>query len=480
MKKRRLFTIFMVVFLFFIVFNFGIHAYRTRQFNNRIHLLENGNSDENCSFQIAPQNGNAISWTRTATIDGQAIDLNACSYEGIFINESNIEVNDWTMRYEFEQDCYLNSAWCGEVEIHQKDGEKEQVQRLDLRDFDKKDVTLSYYEVGDIFLFPMKKGDYIVYYPNYKAKEMPIVAIGDVPGNVGIGFIIYWRQDSVFDSASYQVSYTYKKGYTQGREAVICLITSSIWIILLVAGISTSLTMRYMRKKTEMELTQKHNEILNKEVQKQTKQILEMQQRIVLAMADLIENRDNNTGGHVKRTSEIVRILVEEARKQGIMEIDEVMEIDIVRAAPMHDLGKMSIDNSILSKPGKLTEEEYTVMKTHAPKSGEIVKVVLEGVEEEHFVNIAYKLARHHHERWDGKGYPDGLAGTEIPFEARIMAVADVYDALVSKRCYKEAMSFDQAAKIMIECMGSQFDPSLKAVFVASREKLEEYYRNVG
>jgi HD-GYP domain-containing protein (c-di-GMP phosphodiesterase class II) len=106
-----------------------------------------------------------------------------------------------------------------------------------------------------------------------------------------------------------------------------------------------------------------------------------------------------------------------------------------------------------------------------------MVRILLEGVEEKRFVDVAYNVARYHHERWDGRGYPEGLVGSMIPLEARIMAVADVYDALVSKRVYKEPMSFEKSASIMCECMGTQFDPNLKEVFLGCREKMEEYYR---
>ena len=115
-------------------------------------------------------------------------------------------------------------------------------------------------------------------------------------------------------------------------------------------------------------------------------------------------------------------------------------------------------------------------MKTHSVISGQMVHILLEGVEEERFVRTAYNIARYHHERWDGKGYPEGLVGEMIPLEARIMAVADVYDALVSKRVYKEPMSFDQAAQIMYEGMGTQFDPNMRPVFLHCRKKLESYY----
>lgn len=223
-------------------------------------------------------------------------------------------------------------------------------------------------------------------------------------------------------------------------------------------------------------LIKQYNERLGQDVKEKTEHILEIQNSVVLGMANLVENRDNNTGGHVKRTSDIIKILVQEAVKQGLYNIDEEKITDIVRAAPMHDLGKMYIATEILCKPGRLTDDEFVIMRTHAPKSGEMVHIILEGVEESHFVMTAYNIARYHHERWDGRGYPEGLMGESIPMEARIMAVADVYDALVSKRCYKEAMTFDEAYRIMNENMGTQFDPAMRPVFNACRAYLEDYY----
>ncbi|MCR5452871.1 MAG: HD domain-containing protein [Lachnospiraceae bacterium] len=221
-----------------------------------------------------------------------------------------------------------------------------------------------------------------------------------------------------------------------------------------------------------------YNETLNAEVQEKTESIKDIQRKIVLGMANMIENRDNNTGGHVKRTSDIIHIIVDEIKKQDILPIDDVMANDIVRAAPTHDLGKITIDSSILLKPAALTDEEYTIMKTHAEKSGEMVLILLDGVEEKRFVDVAYNVARYHHERWDGRGYPEGLVGTMIPLEARIMAVADVYDALVSKRAYKEPLSYEKVASMMLEGMGTQFDPNLKSVFIGCRSELEKYYEH--
>ncbi len=227
---------------------------------------------------------------------------------------------------------------------------------------------------------------------------------------------------------------------------------------------------------------------LSKEVAEQTLYIQEIQRKVVSNLADMIGTRDGNTGGHVKRTSDVMEILVNEIIRRNnsgtgnpkFACITDKKGEDIIRAAPMHDLGKIFIDTSILCKPGKLTDEEYKIMKTHSEHSGKIVNLILSDVEEGDFVNTAYNIARYHHERWDGFGYPEGKdngrIGEGIPIEARIMAVADVYDALVSKRCYKEPMSFDMAYQIMIDGMGKQFDPDMEEIFNACRADLEMYY----
>lgn len=229
-----------------------------------------------------------------------------------------------------------------------------------------------------------------------------------------------------------------------------------------------------------IEMVRISNKDLKSEVESQTSQISGMQNRVVFGLANMIENRDFSTGGHVKRTSDVVKILVDEMKKEGDVRINDEFVNDIVRAAPMHDLGKIAVDNAILLKPSKLLPEEYEQMKVHSDKSGKIVHGILEGVEEQHFVDLAFNVARHHHERWDGKGYPDGLSGENIPLEARIMAVADVYDALVSSRVYKEAMDYETAYCEIIKNMGTQFDPSLKRAFDSAVHELEKYYDSNG
>ena len=157
-----------------------------------------------------------------------------------------------------------------------------------------------------------------------------------------------------------------------------------------------------------------------------------LQDKLVLGMATMVEGRDNSTGGHIKRTSNIVRFLVEEMMKDPSLELNHSFYQNVIKAAPMHDLGKITIDDAILRKPGRFTPEEYEVMKTHSPEGAKILEQILKDVTDKSLEGIAINVAHYHHERWDGKGYPNGLKGDDIPLEARIMAIADVYDALVS------------------------------------------------
>lgn len=196
---------------------------------------------------------------------------------------------------------------------------------------------------------------------------------------------------------------------------------------------------------------------------------------MVIGFADLVENRDENTGGHIKRTSEYAKVIVEELRKEGIYSnilTEDYMEY-VIKAAPLHDIGKISTPDSILTKPGKLTDEEYSVMKQHAPKGGEILRNLLSGINNQTYEDIAYQVARHHHEKWNGKGYPDGLIGEGIPLCARIMAVADVFDAISQKRCYRDAMPLDKCFDIIEEGRGIDFDPYIVDAFFFIRKDVE-------
>ena len=220
-----------------------------------------------------------------------------------------------------------------------------------------------------------------------------------------------------------------------------------------------------------------HNTKLKDVIKDNDRHIHAIQEQMIVGMAKMVESRDSNTGGHIMRSSAVVGILVEELEKDAGFGRTREFYDALVAAAPMHDLGKIAIDDKILRKPGSFTPDEFEVMKTHAEKGAAIVENLLAEIESPDFVDIAKNVACFHHERFDGSGYPYGLFGANIPFEARIMALADVYDALVSKRCYKDQMSFEDAYDLIMDSMGSHFDPRLKPAFVACREKLERYYK---
>lgn len=229
-----------------------------------------------------------------------------------------------------------------------------------------------------------------------------------------------------------------------------------------------------------MDLLTNYNNQLENEVSEKLDHIKTMQDQIILGLSDIVESRDDSTGGHVKRTSEGVRILIEQLEKESEeFNLTKQFCENVIKAAPMHDLGKIAVDDEILRKPGRYTPEEYEQMKVHAGKGAEIVGKALNGLEDEAFMKIAKNIAHFHHEKWNGAGYPEGLAGEEIPLEARIMALADVFDALVSKRCYKDKYSYDKAFEIMQESMGTHFDPRLGAVFMKCRKELEAYYNQI-
>lgn len=231
--------------------------------------------------------------------------------------------------------------------------------------------------------------------------------------------------------------------------------------------------------KHHIEFMNNYQKDLESQVKIKTCDIERMRDRLVVNIANMIENRDNPTGGHVKRTSDVVAIIVSAMQGDNEFGLSEEFYNAVIKTAPMHDLGKMAVDDSILLKPGKFTPEEFEIMKTHAPMGANFVAAVLQSVNTENVIKIAENIARYHHEKWSGAGYPEHLKGDEIPIEARIMAIADVYDALVSKRCYKEQMSFEQAYEVIISSMGSHFDPKLEKYFIKCRPQLENYYRDV-
>ena len=214
------------------------------------------------------------------------------------------------------------------------------------------------------------------------------------------------------------------------------------------------------------------------ETQRKNEAISTFQSGMISVMADLVESRDKSTGTHIKNTSAYVSIICDELIDEGLYSdvVNEAYKNNVVASAPMHDIGKIKISDAILNKPGKFKDEEYEIMKTHAEEGAKIIATVKKTIESEalneDYLGEAENMAHYHHEKWNGKGYPCGLAGEEIPLSARIMAVADVFDALVAERVYKPGMPFDKAMSIIKESSGEHFDPVIVQAFVNAEERI--------
>ena len=241
-------------------------------------------------------------------------------------------------------------------------------------------------------------------------------------------------------------------------------ITKPIVPPILMARVHTHLALREARKVLE-----RQNAVLEDQVERRTRQLASLQDAIIISMASLAETRDNETGHHIRRTQHYIRELAVQLRKlpRFALQIDDKFLSTVYKTAPLHDIGKVGVPDSILLKPGRLTVEEFEEMKKHTIHGRDTIiaaEKTLDAPEE--FLTYARVIAYSHHEKWDGSGYPLGLKGEEIPLPARLMALADVYDALISKRVYKKAISHEAAVEIIKEGSGTHFDPDVVDAFL--------------
>jgi len=227
-----------------------------------------------------------------------------------------------------------------------------------------------------------------------------------------------------------------------------------------------------------------HRDQLEHMVEEQVRETINSHITTIFAMSKLAESRDDETGTHLERTRQYCRLLANHLHQT--QRYPETIDADFIhriyQASPLHDIGKVAIPDGILKKPGKLSQEEFEIMKTHTLRGAETLQSVTHSHPHNEFLKFGLEIARSHHEKWDGSGYPDRLRGTEIPLAARIMAVADVYDALTSKRCYKSAMTHDEAREIIRTQSGFHFEPVLVEAFLAIHDQFEEIlagYRGV-
>lgn len=243
-------------------------------------------------------------------------------------------------------------------------------------------------------------------------------------------------------------------------------ITKPIMPAILLARVKAHITLKQAR-----DFLHDKNAYLEAEVARRMEDNQVIQNVSIRALAHLAEIRDPETGDHILRTQSYVKVLA--TRLQDHPRFSDTITDHFIalvtRSAPLHDIGKVGIPDQVLLKPGKLTDDEWVIMKTHAVLGAQAIELAEKDVEQPvEFLRLAKEIARWHHERWDGSGYPDGLAGDDIPVSARLMALADVFDALISNRVYKSAMSPDEAREIIVEGHGKHFDPDITDAFLES------------
>jgi len=260
------------------------------------------------------------------------------------------------------------------------------------------------------------------------------------------------------------------KGFELGA---VDYITKPISPPIVLARVHTHLQLKRVR-----DYLKDQNEFLENEVQKRTQEVVAVQEVTILAMASLAETRDNDTGNHIRRTQFSIRALAEKLRNherfRHLLNDDKTIDL-LFKSAPLHDIGKVGIPDAILLKPGRFTPEEFKIMKSHTTLGRDAILAAERRLGLElPFLAYAKEIAYTHQEKWDGTGYPEGLSGDDIPISGRLMAVADVYDALICRRIYKEGMPHEKAVGIILESKGSHFDPDIVDAFMEVAGEFKE------
>jgi putative two-component system response regulator len=255
--------------------------------------------------------------------------------------------------------------------------------------------------------------------------------------------------------------------------------------VLLRARINATLDKKRLRdqEKFHQRLIEEYNKELQEQVQEQVREIASSQLGAIFAMSKLAESKDPETGAHLERMREYCKLVSCQLQKSNGYEnvITDEFVNNIYAASPLHDIGKVGVPDNVLLKPGKLTTDEWVAMKEHTTIGADTLRAVNEHHPGNAFLQMGIEIAECHHEKWDGSGYPKGLSNTGIPLAARILALGDVYDALTSKRCYKDAFSHEKSRGIILEGKGSHFDPDVVDAFLENEDefiKIRSYYED--
>ena len=379
--------------------------------------------------------GSSDTWNKDYEVStNQRVDITGSIYEMSVHNRSDYEVSNWYVRQNIHQNCFINNAWCGEVEIHQFGQDKvERVDRVNLQKCAVEELDVLYEIQGSDLMIPLTEGDYVLYYPSEEVMETPILVMdNEHRGKVTVGVIYYfWNYGMTLSDT--ELYYQYHMSVNQGRTYYVFRFLCFAWLFTFFLSLSVcvinQLSTRKLREKEAF-----LNDALT-------------------TFTHFVDAKDPYTKGHSNRVADYSEKI---ARAMGMSDWECR---NVYYIALLHDVGKCYIDDSILKKPGRLTDEEFEQIKGHTTKGAAML------ADFRSLPDIS-DGAMYHHERYDGKGYPSGKRGEEIPLIGRLICVADSFDAMNSDRCYRKKLDRETICEELRGNMGSQFDPKITELFL--------------
>lgn len=441
-KSQRAKTQFLfVITLVLAIICLDLSIIKTNNYNNTVHsvILEGpelfsaeGATNGSITVSAVPRNS---TWGKIIDLNNEGIEDNnyqAFTYDITVSNNTRDEINDFTFKLIFGNDVFLASAWNGALEIHQyADGKNNQAYVPDMREFSVYSYSLDTIIIDGEKFLPLKRGDWLMYYPSssMNAMEVPIEPHeGTTPG-----FILYVANGENIDNSVLIVEYSFHRLLRNELLFWVSLSIMALWMIVFLTALYTSIKLKKFKERHERD-----NKIINESIE---------------TFTGFIDAKDPYTNGHSKRVATYTRLI---ARKMGY----EGEELDrIYYIALLHDCGKIGVPDNILGKPGRLTDEEFEIIKSHTVRGGEILSSFKS-------LKNAGEGALYHHERYDGKGYPEGKAGNDIPLIARMICVADSFDAMNTNRVYRKKLTREQIIAELEKGKGSQFDPQIADIML--------------
>ncbi len=440
MKKKNITIVFTITFAVVVLF-LAFSLYKTNRYNRTTHrdsftgdvlFGETDLKTKAVSVRAVPRSS---TWTKVFDLNHEGItehNFQAYTYDFSINNNTRDEVKDFTFKWTFDQDVFLLSAWNGAIEVHQnKDGEEYSATIPDLREFNEHDYDFDTATFDGEVMIRMRAGDYLVYIPssNVNAMEVPIKPYeGTTPG-----IILYVAIGKDISDTTLDIEYTFHRLLRNEPLFLISLIGLAVWLIALIIYAITWVQIRKYNERHERD-----NEIVQESIE---------------TFTGFIDAKDPYTNGHSNRVAKYTRMIAEEMGYEG-EELDRIYYV-----ALLHDCGKIGVPDNILGKPGRLTDEEFEIIKSHTKIGGDILSSFKS-------LNNVGEGARYHHERYDGKGYPEGRAGEDIPLIARMICVADSFDAMNSNRVYRNKLTKEDIFREIETNKGKQFDPQIADVLL--------------